>query len=50
MVSLELLRCYPFFGGLDTDQLNILAKLADEMTVEAEHIFFREGDSVPVAT
>ena len=46
MVSLELFRCYPFFGGLNSDQLNILAKAANEMTVETEHVFFREGDQL----
>lgn len=46
MVSLELFRCYPFFSGLSSDQLNILAKAADELTVETEYLFFREDDSV----
>jgi CRP/FNR family cyclic AMP-dependent transcriptional regulator len=46
VVSLELFRCYPFFGGLSSDQIRILAEAAEEMTLEAEHILFREGDSV----
>lgn len=46
MVSLELFRSYPFFGGLSSDQLNILAKAADEITVDTEHLFCREGDSI----
>ncbi len=46
MVSREILRRYSFFVGLSLDQLDILAKAAEEMTVEAEHHFFREGEMV----
>ncbi len=46
MVSPELLRRYPFFVGLSMEQIVTLAKTADEMTVEAEHYFFREGEEL----
>lgn len=44
MVSTELLRRYPFFAGLSRDHLNTLAKVSDEMTVEADEYFFHEED------
>jgi hypothetical protein len=37
MVSPELIRRYPFFAGLDYDQLVKLAKVAQEYKVEAGH-------------
>lgn len=46
MISTELIRRYPFFAGLSHDQLGTLAKVADEMTVEAGYYFFREGDEL----
>ena len=46
MVSPELLRRYPFFAGLDMDQITILAKAAEEMRVEEGHYFFHEGDEL----
>jgi CRP-like cAMP-binding protein len=46
MVSPELLRRYPFFAGLGLDHIVTLAQVADEMTVEAEYYFLREGDRV----
>ncbi len=46
MVSPELLRRYPFFAGLDMDQLVTLAKVADEVEVEAGHYFFHEGEKL----
>jgi CRP-like cAMP-binding protein len=47
MVSPELIRRYPFFAGLNLDQINNLAKVADEENVGAGHHFLREGDQVP---
>jgi CRP/FNR family cyclic AMP-dependent transcriptional regulator len=46
MISPELIRRYPFFAGLNHDYVGTLAKLADEVSVEAGHSFFREGDEV----
>lgn len=46
MVSPELLRRYPFFAGLSLDQITTMAKAADEMSVEAGHYFFHEGEEV----
>ena len=44
MISLELLRHYPFFAGLSRDQLGAMTKVSGELTVEADHYFFHEGD------
>jgi CRP/FNR family cyclic AMP-dependent transcriptional regulator len=46
MVSPELLRRYPFFAGLDHDQNKALAKISDEISVEADYYFFEEEDSL----
>lgn len=46
MISPELLRRYPFFGGLSHDQLLLLAKAGDEITAEEGHYFFKEGDNL----
>lgn len=46
MVSPELLRRYPFFAGLSMDQITTLAKAGDELTVDAGHFFFHEGDKL----
>jgi CRP-like cAMP-binding protein len=44
MISPEILRRYPFFGGLDHDQLVTLASSAHEESVEEDHYFFHESD------
>lgn len=44
MVSPELLRRYPFFAGLDHNQIVMLAKLAQVQTVDEGFYFFQEGD------
>lgn len=46
MVSPELLRRYPFFSSLSHDQLATLAMVGEEMSVEAGHRFFDEGDKL----
>ena len=46
MVSLELIRRYPYFAGLNLEQLTTLAKLTNEVAVESEHYFFHEGDEL----
>lgn len=42
MVSTELLRRYQFFAGLTSDQIALLAEVAEEVTVEAETYIFAE--------
>ncbi len=46
MVSSELLRRYPFFSGLSRDHINILAKISDEITTEADQYFFHEEEEL----
>ena len=46
MVSAELLKPYPFFAGLSQQQLATVTQAAQELTAEAGHIFFREGDEL----
>ena len=46
MISSEVLRRYPFFARLSMDQLNTLARLATEITVETDHFFFREDEEL----
>jgi CRP-like cAMP-binding protein len=47
MISPEIIRRYPFFAGLSLDQINTLAKVADEEEVKAGHFFLNEGEEVP---
>lgn len=47
MVSLELIRRYPFFAGLSLEQMTILAETANEEKVEAGHFFLHERDETP---
>lgn len=46
MIASERLRHFPFFAGLNHDQLMNIAKMANEKTVEEGHYFFHEGDDV----
>jgi CRP/FNR family cyclic AMP-dependent transcriptional regulator len=46
MISPELLRRYPFFAGLSHDQIVKLAKVGNELPVDAEHYFFHEGETL----
>lgn len=46
MISPEHLRRYPFFAGLNTDQINTLAQVAEEQIVESEHFFFHEDEEL----
>ncbi|MEW6404217.1 MAG: Crp/Fnr family transcriptional regulator [Chloroflexota bacterium] len=46
MVSIELLRRYPFFAGFSTKQLTILANVGEELLVDVGHYFFHEGDEL----
>lgn len=47
MVSVELIRRYPFFAGLTFEQINIIAGAAKEEKVEAGHFFVHEKDETP---
>jgi CRP/FNR family cyclic AMP-dependent transcriptional regulator len=44
MVSPELIRRYPFFSRLNSEQIDFLAKVADEEILEEGHFFFREDE------
>jgi CRP/FNR family transcriptional regulator, cyclic AMP receptor protein len=46
MVSPEVLRRYPFFTGLTMDQIVILAKASQELSLETDQYFFKEGDEL----
>lgn len=46
MVSPEVLRRYPYFGGLSVDQIAIFAKAAEEKAVEKDYFFFKEDDPI----
>ncbi|RME75511.1 MAG: cyclic nucleotide-binding domain-containing protein [Chloroflexi bacterium] len=46
MISPELIRRYPFSAGLTEEELILLAKSANEETVEAGTYFFKEGDEL----
>ena len=46
MVSPELLRRFPIFSGLSMDNINELAKSAEEQSIERDHIINREGDEL----
>jgi len=45
MVSSELLKQYPFFGGLTDGQLKALAGIAEEKTFEENTLIFEECDT-----
>lgn len=44
MISPELIRRYPFFAGLEHEQIVALANVASEFKAETDHYFFHEGD------
>jgi CRP-like cAMP-binding protein len=44
MISPEVLRRYPYFGGIGDESLKLVAMLADEVTVPAGTQMFNEGD------
>ena len=44
MVSIELLRRYPFFAGFNNKQLADLAKIAEEVSAKAGYRFVNEGE------
>jgi CRP/FNR family transcriptional regulator, cyclic AMP receptor protein len=44
MISPEVLRRYPYFVGINDESLKQLAMIAEEKTVPADTVMFREGD------
>jgi CRP-like cAMP-binding protein len=44
MISIELLRRYPFFAGFTREQIDDLARVAEEDSVLAGHQFISEGE------
>ena len=44
MISPEVLRRYPYFVGINDESLKQLAMIAEEKTVPANTVMFREGD------
>ena len=44
MISPEVLRRYPYFAGLGDESLKQLAMIAEEKTIPADSVMFREGD------
>jgi CRP-like cAMP-binding protein len=45
MVSIELLRRYPFFGFLNYQQLNKVAMISEEVSVDKGNIIFQMGET-----
>lgn len=46
MVSTELIRRYPFFGGLSAEQIRAVAMLGEEEEVDEGEILIEHGDAV----
>lgn len=44
MISPELLRRYPFFGGLTADHLRGIAMIAEEVAYPPKTLIFKEGE------
>jgi len=44
MISVEIIRRYPFFAGLTYEQIVTLAEDATEKSVEEGHVFFKENN------
>jgi len=47
MVSPELIRRYPFFGGLTESQLAGIAMIAEEVSFPKGAVIFEEGSPLP---
>lgn len=46
MISPEILRRYPFFAGLNNEQLILIAGVAEEKRVDNGYVFFRENEEL----
>jgi CRP/FNR family transcriptional regulator, cyclic AMP receptor protein len=46
VVSPELIRRFPFFSGLTNDQILKFAKASEEVGVDRDHYFHREGEEL----
>ncbi len=46
MITPELISRYPFFSGLELNQLKALASVAEGITVEQGEYIFHEGDEL----
>jgi CRP-like cAMP-binding protein len=46
MISVEMLRRYPFFAGFTREQIDDLARVAEEESVLAGHKFVSEGEQL----
>jgi len=44
MISTEKLRYYSYFAGVDNESLKAVAEIADEKTLHAVTVLFKEGD------
>lgn len=46
MISPEVIRRYPFFAGLDHEHIVLLAKVAEEIAIDAGDYLFHEGEQL----
>ena len=46
VITTDLISRYPFFADLDTDQVAMLASVAEGLTVQTGEYIFREGDDL----
>lgn len=46
MVSPEILRRFPISAGLTNDQIAILSKLAEQVSVKEEEVIIHEGNEL----
>jgi CRP/FNR family cyclic AMP-dependent transcriptional regulator len=44
MVSVEVLRSFPYFAGVGSESLKAVAALADERVFKAGEVLFKEGE------
>lgn len=46
MISPEMIRRYPFFAGLNTEQIDTIAKEGEDLEVPEGHIFHRSNEAL----
>lgn len=46
MVSPELIRRYKYFSTISINQINLMARIAEEIEVEPDFYFHHEGDDI----